>query len=160
MAIWNQPGQARDEGRSERPEHSDHPSSGMFGRTIGHAHSMQMATPMSSPKSSQISTQMSTPVAAPSKTTSDHDTIERWVEERGGWPARVRIPELANQKGSILRIDFPAASGPDDLEPIEWDDFFQQFEAEKLALNYQEDTEEGDLNRNHKLINRDATDSA
>jgi hypothetical protein len=69
-------------------------------------------------------------------TTIDHDTIRKWVEERGGRPARV-AETAATKKGSagILRIDF---AEPDEaLEVIPWDEFFQTFEEQELAFLYQ-----------------------
>ena len=39
-------------------------------------------------------------------TTTDHDFIRRWVEERGGWPARVVGTSRGNDAG-LIRIDFP-----------------------------------------------------
>ena len=71
------------------------------------------------------------------KTTTDHNTIRKWAEERGGHPARVR--ETASKKGAggILRIDF--GKPEDALERISWDDFFKTFDKEKLAFLYQEE---------------------
>ena len=34
----------------------------------------------------------------------------------------------------LLRIDFPGYSGQDTLVPIDWDEFFEKFEEEKLAF--------------------------
>ena len=45
-------------------------------------------------------------MAGESKTTTDHDEIRRWVEERGGRPARVTDTGSDGDPG-ILRIDFP-----------------------------------------------------
>lgn len=83
-----------------------------------------------------------------SKTTTDHDTIRQWAEERGGNPARVDT----GGEGGILRIDF---DDPEDrLEKISWDDFFYIFEDNNLAFLYQERTEEG-TSRFNKFIERD-----
>jgi hypothetical protein len=62
-----------------------------------------------------------------SQTTTDHETIRRWVEERGGKPARVRGTGDGDDPG-ILRIDFPGGAGKDQLEHISWDEWFQKFE--------------------------------
>ena len=71
------------------------------------------------------------------KTTTDHDSIRKWAEERGGHPARVR--ETASKKGAggILRIDF--GKPEDALERISWDGFFKTFDKEKLAFLYQDE---------------------
>jgi transposase-like protein len=52
--------------------------------------------------------------ASESKVTTDHDEIRRWVEERGGHPARVKDTESKNSPG-LLRIDYPGFSGGDSL---------------------------------------------
>jgi len=44
----------------------------------------------------------------------DHETIRRWVEERGGWPARVKGTGNDDDPG-LLRIDFPGFSGEKSL---------------------------------------------
>ena len=85
-----------------------------------------------------------------SKTTTDHEEIRTWVEERGGVPARV--------KGTgVLRIDYPGFSGEDTLEPISWEQFFEAFEENKLAFLYQGETKSGKESRFSKLIDRDST---
>ncbi|MEZ2410682.1 hypothetical protein AB6806_28205 [Bosea sp. RCC_152_1] len=66
-----------------------------------------------------------------SKALTDHDEIRRWVEQRGGKPARVEGTEGKDGAG-VLRLDF---GEPDEgLEPISWDDFFETFEDRGLAL--------------------------
>jgi hypothetical protein len=40
------------------------------------------------------------------KTTTDHDEIRRWIEERGGKPATVSRTAEGDEPG-ILRVDFP-----------------------------------------------------
>ncbi len=61
-----------------------------------------------------------------SKTTTDHNTIKKWVESRGGFPATVKSTKENGEPG-LLRIDFPGYSGEGSLERIEWDDFFGKF---------------------------------
>src|SRR5687768_15021319 len=75
-------------------------------------------------------------MARAAKTTTDHDEIRRWVEARGGHPAHVVESAGKNDPG-ILRIDYPGFSGEDTLEPIEWDEFFDQFDRNNLAFLYQ-----------------------
>lgn len=86
-----------------------------------------------------------------SQTTTDHDTIRRWAEERGGVPAVVRGTEDDEGEG-ILRIDF--AEPDDSLEEISWEEFFEVFEDRELAFLYQDETEEGNESRFFKLVNR------
>ncbi len=92
-------------------------------------------------------------MAGESKTTTDHDTIRSWVEERGGRPARVMRTGSDGDAG-LLRIDFPGRGDDDALEEIDWDAFFQAFEDNDLAFLYQEETKEGDESRFSKLVSR------
>ncbi len=96
-------------------------------------------------------------MAGESHTTTDHDTIRKWAEARGGSPATVASTTKTNGEGDdagILRLDF----GGDDegLEDISWDEFFKTFEDSKLAFLYQQTTKEGEESRFFKLVNRDA----
>jgi hypothetical protein len=68
--------------------------------------------------------------------TIDHEEIQRWVEERGGFPATVIGTERKSESAGLLRIDFPGYSGKGKLERIEWDEFFEKFEESKLAFLY------------------------
>jgi hypothetical protein len=88
-----------------------------------------------------------------SKVTTNHGEIQRWVEERGGHPARVKDTESKNSSG-LLRIDYPGFSGEDSLEEISWDEFFEGFDDNKLAFLYQEQTKDGKVSRFSKLIER------
>lgn len=86
------------------------------------------------------------------KTTTDHEEIRRWVEERDGHPAMVKGTEKGGS--ALLRIDFPGFSGDDRLSEITWDEFFRIFDENNLAFLYQEKTEDGGLSRFSKLIDR------
>ena len=94
-------------------------------------------------------------MSAEAKTTTNHDEIRQWVEERGGSPARVKGTEKGDSVG-LLRIDYPGFTGEDTLEPITWEDFFQAFDENKLAFLYQEETKDGKESRFSKLIDRDS----
>lgn len=71
------------------------------------------------------------------KRTTSHNTIRRWVEARGGYPARVKSSGRGKDPG-ILRIDYPGFSGQKTLQRIEWDEFFDWFDRDKLAFLYQD----------------------
>jgi hypothetical protein len=92
-----------------------------------------------------------------SKTTTDHDEIRQWVEERGGHPARVKDTEREDSPG-LLRIDYPGYSGGDTLEAISWDEFFIGFDENNLAFLYQDKTKDGSKSRFSKLIDRSSVD--
>ena len=87
---------------------------------------------------------------AESKTTTNHEEIRRWVEDRGGHPAKVKDTE-------VLRIDYPGFSGEESLEEITWEQFFDGFEKNKLAFLYQDRLESGETSRFSKLIDRNST---
>src|ERR1044072_4392840 len=91
--------------------------------------------------------------SAESKRTTNHDEIRRWVEERGGHPARVKETESKNSPG-LLRIDYPGYSGGDSLEEITWDEFFTGFEDNKRAFLSQEEPKDEKTSRFSKLIER------
>jgi hypothetical protein len=93
------------------------------------------------------------------KVTSDHKTIRKWVDERGGHPARVKG---TNKSGSIgiLRIDYPGFSGEETLEPISWEQFFEAFDSNNLAFLYQDKTKDGKQSRFSKLIDRDSAEKS
>lgn len=83
-------------------------------------------------------------------TTTNHDTIRKWAEARGGKPARV----AGQGEGGILRIDFDPPE--DRLEEIGWDEFFRIFDENRLAFLYQDRTEGDRTSRFNKFVQRDA----
>jgi alkylation response protein AidB-like acyl-CoA dehydrogenase len=88
-----------------------------------------------------------------SQTTTDHETIRRWVEERGGKPAAVRGTGDDGDPG-ILRIDFPGGAGEESLEHISWDEWFQKFDEQGLAFVYQDEKAGGEGSTFFKLVKR------
>src|SRR6185437_2634461 len=92
-------------------------------------------------------------MAGSSQTTTNHDEIKRWVEERGGHPATVKDTTHGDEAG-LLRIDFPGYSGKDRLEPIAWDEFFQKFDEKHLAFLHQDETADGKQSRFCKLVSQ------
>ena len=95
-------------------------------------------------------------MSAEAKTTTDHDTIKKWIEERGGQPARVKGTD-DSKSGGLLRVDYPGYSGEDTLEVISWDEFFETFDKNKLAFLHQGETKDGSLSRFSKFVERDAS---
>jgi hypothetical protein len=87
-----------------------------------------------------------------SKTTTNHDEIRRWAEERGGVPASVRDTG-GNGDAGVLRIEF---RDPDDeLGEVDWDKFFRTFDDRGLAFVYQDRTADGQLSRFNKFVRRE-----
>lgn len=79
-------------------------------------------------------------------TTTDHNEIRAWVERNNGHPARVRGVGGDGDVG-ILRIDFDEEE--DSLERIDWDEWFDAFDENQLALLHAPDS------RFNKLVSRD-----
>ena len=95
-------------------------------------------------------------MAAESQTTTDHDSIRSWADARGGRPARVHGTGGGDDPG-LIRIMFPDVPQADDenLEEISWDDWFDAFDENGLALVYQEETADGERSRFNKLVSRE-----
>ncbi len=89
------------------------------------------------------------------RVTTDHDEIKVWAESRGGRPA-----VLDNSKGTsgegVLRIKFAEEI---DLIPINWNQFFEAFDENELALIYQEKTDANETSRYHKIVSRHHQDA-
>lgn len=71
-------------------------------------------------------------------------------ESRSGWSSST---ELDADGAGVIRIQFPESDGPNELEPIAWDDFFAKFDENELAFLYQETTSEGQISRFNRLVN-------
>jgi hypothetical protein len=78
---------------------------------------------------------------AMAETTTDHDTIRKWAESKGGRPAAVRRTHTDDDPG-IVRIMFPDSpqSKHEALEEISWEEFFRKFDESRLALLYEKDS--------------------
>jgi hypothetical protein len=92
-------------------------------------------------------------MAGGSHTTTDHNVIHKWVEERGGRPATVKGTGRGGEEAGVLRINFPGYSGEESLEEISWEEFYDKFDEKKLAFLYQEETG-GGQSRFCKFVSR------
>jgi hypothetical protein len=86
------------------------------------------------------------------QTTTDHDTIRKWAEKRGGVPTSVEGTGRDDEAG-VLRLDFKPKDAA--LDRISWDEFFDKFDKEELAFLYQDKTNDGKESRFHKFVQRD-----
>ena len=88
-----------------------------------------------------------------SETTTDHDTIRKWAESKGGKPAAVDRTHSDKDVG-LIRIMFPEApnSHHGSLVEITWEEFFREFEDRQLALMFDEKS------LFNKLIGRDTAE--
>lgn len=84
--------------------------------------------------------------------TTDHETIRRWAEDRGGRPTTVA--STASDDAGVLRIDFPGYRGVDSLQPISWDEWFRKFDEKGLAFLCQDPMSSGQPSRFFKLVSR------
>ena len=80
-----------------------------------------------------------------------HEEIQRWAEARGATPAAVKRTG-GNDDVGIIRLDFPGYSGEDSLQTIDWDEWFEKFDEQRLALLIEDDK---DSNFN-KLVRRNS----
>ncbi len=87
------------------------------------------------------------------KKTTDHATVQKWVEQRGGKPATVKGTSGSTKPG-LLRIAFPDYKGNKALSMISWDEFFQKFDEKKLAFLYQDKMAGGKMSRFFKFVKR------
>ena len=91
------------------------------------------------------------------KTTTSHEQIRKWVEQRGGHPAVVSATESkGGRDGGLLRIDYDEPGGNDDdrLHRITWDEFFRIFDESGIAFLYDP---EGD-SRFSKFVQKESAD--
>jgi len=92
-------------------------------------------------------------MSSESHTTTDHEEIRSWVEEHDGKPVIVKGTESEDGSG-VLRIDFPGGAGADELNPVDWDQWFEVFDDRELAFLYQEHKASGEDSTFFKLVKR------
>lgn len=74
--------------------------------------------------------------------TTDHEVIRKWVEDRGGWPAK------------FLRIYFHAYAVRGAFPRVQWEEFFRTFEERQLAFLYQDHAANGRRSFFCRLVSR------
>jgi hypothetical protein len=79
--------------------------------------------------------------------TTDHAEIRRWADRHGARPAHVKGTGGAGDPG-IIRLDFDEAEPDAGLENITWEEWFDKFEENGLALLHSDET------RFNKLVKR------
>ena len=89
-----------------------------------------------------------------SKTTTDHNKIKQWTEDRNGKPAVVESTTDNGQGGGLLRINFPGYA-ENNLKDISWEEFFRIFDENDLQFLYQEETKDGKESRFFKFVSKD-----
>src|SRR5688572_20688274 len=84
----------------------------------------------------------------------DREQIRQWAESRGAKPTCVRGTGGGGDTG-MIRLDFPGYTG-ENLQEIPWDEWFEQFDSQNLALLVQETTKAGQQSNFNKLVSRSA----
>lgn len=85
--------------------------------------------------------------------TVEHDEIREWAERLGGRPARAKNARSVEQR---LRIALPGGNEGEELEPISWDEWFRDFDANHLAFIYALEPDPGERFPHYKLVGRDS----
>ena len=94
--------------------------------------------------------------------TTDHAVVRDLVEEYDGYPAHVERTEGGDS--GLLRLAFSDVESDDadpneDLKELSWEEFFEEFDQERLALVYPEDLGDDDAAA-FQLLDRDRVESA
>jgi hypothetical protein len=84
------------------------------------------------------------------ETTTDHGFIRAWAEARDGRPGKLE-GRISAGGHPLLRFDFGTPEAG--LAEIAWDEFFEIFETDALALQFRESP--GLLSRLYKFVPRD-----
>lgn len=97
--------------------------------------------------------------SARSEILTDHDEIQQWAEERNAKPACVRGTGDSGDIG-MIRLEFPDYSGDEpSLQQINWDEWFEKFDENNLALLVQERTAAGEQSNFNKLVSRETAEN-
>ena len=96
--------------------------------------------------------------------TEDHAVVRDLVEEYDGYPAHVERTESGAGGSGLLRLAFPDVASRDDdpnedLTRLSWEEFFEEFDQEHLALVYPEDLGD-DAAADFQLLERDRVEDA
>lgn len=99
------------------------------------------------------------------KYTTDHQEIKQWAEKHSGKPEIINSPN-ADESMVGLRIDFPGVedevflSDEKPPEVISWQKFFEAFEKQQLAFEYEEGEEVRNPIDAYKFIKRFAIEES
>lgn len=85
--------------------------------------------------------------------TTDHAEIRKWVEARDGRPSIVGATGANGREGGLLRIDF--GDKDEELDEVEWDEFFEIFDKNGLVFLHQDKTSDGKISRFNKFVSAD-----
>jgi hypothetical protein len=75
--------------------------------------------------------------------TRNHEVIQHWAQERKAQPATIAGTEHKGRPG-VLRFDFPGyETAGGELQVIDWDRWFETFDARDLVMLFQEKKSDG-----------------
>jgi hypothetical protein len=131
-----------------RPRRSSRDNGGRVRRGPGSSASLKYSQEISSPDGEPER-------EGRSLLTTNHEVILRWAQERGGVPASVPGTEREGHLG-ILRIDFGGQDG--DLQQVDWEQWFETFDARGLNFLYQEQRSDGRQSNFFRLENPNRED--
>lgn len=81
--------------------------------------------------------------------TRDRTVIRRWAQARGAEPATGVGKVNIQDGGAAIRFAFP---GVGRLQPISWEDWFENFDQYNLVFAFEELTEEGLQSHKYRLV--------
>lgn len=85
------------------------------------------------------------------KKTTKHEEIKKWAKDHDASPVKVRSTGGSSGEG-LIRLALEGHSKDDkELEKISWDEFFKIFEDNKLAMIYDQESN----NNFFKLVSRE-----
>ena len=86
--------------------------------------------------------------------TTSHDEIRDWAHRHEAVPATARGTQDDSGAG-VLTFDVEGhGAGEDQLEHLDWDTWFEKFDAAELALLYQDRKKSGEESTFFKLVDR------
>ncbi len=88
------------------------------------------------------------------RSSSDHEVIRRWAEERGGRPAKLLQEGEPPAEAASLHIEFSAPVASGRTHSISWEEFFGEFDRLKLELTYTDEPTPGGPSRFWRLVPR------
>jgi hypothetical protein len=88
--------------------------------------------------------------------TRNHDVIRQWAEERGAMPATTPGGDPSDPR--VLRFNFPGFGG-ENLQEIDWEDWFRTFDDRNLVFLYQDRMKAGNQSNFFRLDNPDREDA-
>lgn len=91
-------------------------------------------------------------MAVEKRKTHDHYEIRSWIEQHGGHPACEY--GVGDGDAVLLQIDFANGTDTKPQHRLDWDEWFETFEQQNLALLYQADMAPGEGAPFYKLVGR------